>query len=91
MVATSSSGLPVPLSFMEAKIVGLHLSRDALQADYSGDSLGSTGILLAVDWCWRPEAGEDASAPRVGLSRLELVAKMLIDYSSWKSALNSPF
>jgi len=73
---------------MEAKTVGLHLSRDALQADHSGDSPGSTSTLLAVDWRWCPEAGEDAGAPRVGLSRLKLVAKMLIDYPSWKSAFN---
>ena len=27
--------------------------------------------MLAVDWRWRLEAGEDAGAPRGGLSRLE--------------------
>ena len=31
--------------------------------------------MLAVDWRWCLEAGEDAGAPRVGLSRLGLVAK----------------
>ena len=62
---------------------GIHLSRDTLQAEPVGAVRepplrgfpGSAGILPAVDWRRCPEAGEDAGAPRVGLSRLKLVAK----------------
>ena len=61
---------------------GIHLSRDTLQAEPVGAVRepplrgfpGSAGILPAVDWRRCPEAGEDAGAPRVGLSRLKLVA-----------------
>ena len=35
--------------------------------------------MPAVDWRRCPKAGEDAGAPRVGLSRLKLVADIGID------------
>jgi hypothetical protein len=69
-------------------MLGIHLSRDALQADHRGGSLGAPAACRLLTGIGALEAGEDAGAPRVGLSRLELVAKMLIDYPSWKSAFN---
>jgi len=76
MVAFSSDNTGQIIgSVPDVEVTGYPLKLERFAYLLQRGSLGSAGILPAVDWRRCPQAGEDAGALRVGLSHLKRVAR----------------